>query len=252
MPATRADGRDEGDQLASTSTPSAAIRLSLLGRWSLTGVDAPPLAPSGQRLLTYLALRGRCHRQELAGTIWPDVAEKQAHGSLRTTLWRVRSSDSGLVVGADELELGRHVTVDVHELVAQVQVPPTRLTAVPRRLLDGDLVPGWSDDWLLIERERIRQLRLYALEALARAFAADGRYTLGLTAGLAAVRANPLRESAQRAVIDLYLRAGEHGRARHHLEAYRLLLRQNLGVTPSARTLGLLPSEPPAVTGPRR
>ncbi|GAA4699626.1 AfsR/SARP family transcriptional regulator [Phytohabitans rumicis] len=238
--------------MTSVAVPSAELRLRLLGRWALYGADGGLLCPSGKRLLTFLALRGACSRRVLTATIWPDASDDKALASLRTALWRIRRVHPALVVGGDALALGDGVQVDVPALLALVQALAARegarstLTAVPEQLLSGDLVPGWRDEWLLVERERIRQLRLHALETLARTFAADGRYTLGLAAGLAAVRAEPLRESAQRAVIDLYLRAGDRGRARRHLEAYQHLLYQRLGVAPSPRTLRLLRDDQPA------
>ena len=45
-----------------------------------------------------------------------------------------------------------------------------------RSQLDGDLLPDWYDDWLMIERERLRQLRVHALEQLAERAMREGRY----------------------------------------------------------------------------
>jgi DNA-binding SARP family transcriptional activator len=56
--------------------------------------------------------------------------------------------------------------------------------------------PDWYDDWLQMERERFRQLRLHALETLAERFVALGRHAQAIDAALAAVQVDPLRETA--------------------------------------------------------
>jgi hypothetical protein len=38
----------------------------------------------------------------------------------------------------------------------------------------GELLPDWQDDWLIVDRERLRQLRLHALERLAEGWTAQG------------------------------------------------------------------------------
>ena len=53
----------------------------------------------------------------------------------------------------------------------QIKLPTARsmgYTGTAAGLLTQDLLPGWDDDGLLIERERHRQLRLHALEEVAR------------------------------------------------------------------------------------
>ena len=66
--------------------------------------------------------------------------------------------------------------------------------------LSGELLPDWYDDWVLLEAENWRQLRLHALEVLAGLLTAAGRYGDAAAAALAAVRADPLRESAHAAL----------------------------------------------------
>jgi len=69
------------------------------------------------------------------------------------------------------------------------------MAAVP--VLSADLLPDWYDDWVLLEAEDWRQLRLHALEALAGRLIALGRWGEAANAAGAAVRAEPLRESAR-------------------------------------------------------
>jgi DNA-binding SARP family transcriptional activator len=110
------------------------------------------------------------------------------------------------------------------------------------QLLDGELLTGWYDDWVLVERERIRQLRLHALESLALTLAGQRRFALGLEAALAAVRAEPLRESAHRTVIQVHVLEGNVVEALRQAEHCRRLLRDELGLEPSSLLAAVLPT----------
>lgn len=69
----------------------------------------------------------------------------------------------------------------------------------------GEPLPEWHDDWVLIARERLRQLRLHGLEELCRGCSADGRHAEATEPSLAAVGREPLRESAHRVLIAAHL-----------------------------------------------
>jgi DNA-binding SARP family transcriptional activator len=109
-----------------------------------------------------------------------------------------------------------------------------------------DLLPGWYDDWVIFERERIRQRLLHALEALSRRLVAEGRCADAVEAAISAVSADPLRESANRVLIEAHLAEGNVVEARRVYERYRDTVRGELGVEPGeqltrlART-GFLP-----------
>jgi DNA-binding SARP family transcriptional activator len=124
-------------------------------------------------------------------------------------------------------------------------VVPPRGSAIPHYLLDGDLLPGWYDDWVLFERERLRQLRLHALETLALALAAEGRFAAAVEAGLAAIRTEPLRESAHRVVVRVHLAEGNLTEALRQYELCRRLFRAELGLEPSALLTDLVPTGRP-------
>jgi len=99
----------------------------------------------------------------------------------------------------------------------------------------GELLPGWYDDWVLIERERHRQLSLHALEMICELLTAAGRFGPAVTAGLAAVREEPLRESAHRGLIQAYLAEGNPSEALRDYRLYEKLLWRELRLKPSGR-----------------
>jgi DNA-binding SARP family transcriptional activator len=210
------------------------------------GTAAPDLPRGAQRLIAHLGLCGRPGRSLIAGQLWPDVPEVHAQGSLRSALWRVQKVTPGLVrVCGDSLSLAEGVQVDVRELtrwaarVSDVRESVDDLTATDVRLR-GDLLPGWYDDWVLLDRERLRQLRMHALETLADRLAAVHRYGEAVEAAYAAVRAEPLRESAHRAVIRVHLAEGNLVEAVRAYEAFRVMLADELGVAPTRQMTELV------------
>ncbi|MFG2126271.1 BTAD domain-containing putative transcriptional regulator [Streptomyces sp. NPDC048751] len=233
--------------LATSERPSAP-RLGLLGRFTLDyGTTAVDVGVAAQRLLAYLGLRRHGTRTVVAGTLWPDATEERAHGSLRTALWRLHRGREPLVRSeGDTLALAETVSVDTRALTdsaLHLLDPRSADPALARHLLfAGDLLPGWDDDWVLFERERLRQLRLHALDALAHHHLARGRPALALEAALESVRAEPLRESAHRAVVAVHLAEHNVLEAIRHYRAFRSLLEQELGLAPSAGFTAMLPA----------
>ncbi|MEG3626953.1 AfsR/SARP family transcriptional regulator [Streptomyces poriticola] len=231
---------------------SAPPVLRLLGQFRLE-LDTEPveLCRNGQRLLAFMALRGRVSRTVLAGTLWPEVTEGHARGSLRTTLWKLPRNQPPLIgCCGDVLLVTPDLRVDVHTLtrtalgVVEGCGPPPGVHPPLSLLTSEDLLPGWDEDWVLMERERLRQLRLHALDALAEALVGQDRPALAMEAAWASVHAEPLRESAHRALVAAHLAEGNIGEAVRHYEAFSRLLDEELGVEPSPRFARMLPVRP--------
>jgi DNA-binding SARP family transcriptional activator len=224
--------------------------LRLLGGFSLSLAGTPVSLPvNGQRLLAYLSIRGQVPRPVVAGTLWPDVSEHNAHGSLRTTMWRLHRGGTRLVEATGEnLSLNPHVTVDIRVFAKAAQRALRSPVLLDEVGSDGDLLeasdllPGWYDDWVIFERERLRQLRLHTLEALAQRLAEQRRFAAALDTALEAIRIEPLRESAHRVVIGIHQAEGNVVEAVRHYHFVRDLLRVELGVEPSGQLTAMLPA----------
>jgi DNA-binding SARP family transcriptional activator len=106
--------------------------------------------------------------------------------------------------------------------------------------LSADLLPDRYDDWAVIEAEEWRQLRLHALETLAERLTAGGRYACAAAAAIAAVRAEPLRESPRAALISVHLAEGNRSEAVREFTRYRDMLVEELGVEPTPRLRSLI------------
>jgi DNA-binding SARP family transcriptional activator len=140
------------------------------------------------------------------------------------------------------------VTVDIRHAQALARrlldpaVTPDRselgMTAVA--VLSANLLPDWYDDWVLIEAEGWRQLRLHALEALAARLGAAGRWGEAAAAAVEAVRAEPLRESARAALIRVHLAEGNQSEAVREFARYRAVLRAELGLDPTPQLRSLI------------
>ncbi|MEU9450694.1 BTAD domain-containing putative transcriptional regulator [Streptomyces sp. NPDC048277] len=208
------------------------------------GDDGVHLADSAQRLLAYLAIQGPAPRTVVAGTLWGDVSEERALGSLRTTVWRINQVVPGLVTGEHRrLALASFVSADVTEFAHRVAARSADSGTAGPALLNlriRELLPGWYEDWVVFERDRLRQLHLHALEAAATALCTGGEYAAALDTALAAVRGDPLRESARRAVILVHLAEGNVVEAHREYQRFRVLLAGELGLEPSDRLSGLV------------
>jgi DNA-binding SARP family transcriptional activator len=86
----------------------------------------------------------------------------------------------------------------------------------------------------------LRLLALNALERLSSRLVADGSFALAMEAALEAVHAEPLRESAHRALIAVHLAQGNIDEARRHFARLTELLHRELGVAPSHLAADLL------------
>lgn len=205
------------------------------------------LTTPAQRLLAYLALRDRpVLRDHAAEELWLDASQEHALGSLRSALWRLRQPRCPLLnVSGCRLELAPTLVVDVHEALSWA-----RGVLTPSRADDGcdvrglahlgDILPDWYDDWVTLERERFRLLRVQALEELCNRLTRSGRHLEALEAALAAVRAEPLRESAQRALMRLHLAQGNAAEAVDQYRRFSSRLDRELGLVPSDQMRRLL------------
>ncbi len=205
------------------------------------------LASCPQRLVALLALHGTALRRGyVAGLLWGDSTEARAHGSLRSALSKMRVAGLRVVeICGDCLILSPEVEVDVRRatslgraLVAGCFGEESVAMLEPR--FSGELLPGWHDEWVLVERERHRQLSLYALESLCEHLTATHRYGAAVLAGLAAVDREPLRESAHRAVMKVHLAEGNAGEAIRRYRQYEEIATRDLGLEPSAMMRSLL------------
>jgi DNA-binding SARP family transcriptional activator len=227
-------------------------RLALLGEFSLwIDGDRVSVPPHLQRLLALLSLSNTAlSRRHVSGVLWGNSTEKHARGSLRSTLWKLGETGLTLVENTGEsLRLDPAVEVDVHRTkrlsrdLMHGRFKEEALALLEPTLL-CDLLPGWYDGWVLVEREMYRQLNLHALELLCEQLTSQSRFGPAVMAGLATVSRDPLRESGYRALMSAYLAEGNAWEAMRTYDQYASIAAQELGVGPSAQMRSLLEELP--------
>jgi DNA-binding SARP family transcriptional activator len=227
---------------------AAPLRLSVLRGFEVrSGLDVIALPFNGQRLVAYLAVRERPQlRATVASSLWLETTDARASANLRTALWKIRQLRDGLVqTTGNYLSLDAEADVDLARLLAQARrliSPSAELdpSDADAEALSGDLLPDWDEEWIPFERERLRQLRVHALEALCRRLSQAGRHGEAIDAGQAAVAAEPLRESGQRTLIAAHLAEGNLCEARRQFGLYREVLWESLRLAPSEDLLAML------------
>jgi DNA-binding SARP family transcriptional activator len=220
------------------------LSLRLLGGFAVEGPDGSvPLPTSAQRVVAYLALQdGPVRRPRLAGVLWPDTSDLQARANLRSALWRTRRLAP--LIGADDsaLALSSGIDVDTRWLRDRAEdAVMARIRGTPGGVaFDMELLPDWYEDWVIAERERLRQILLRTLGGLVPRLLARGRTAEAIDVGLHAVRLEPLCETSHQALISAYLAAGDRASALRQFDEHTTLLRDELGLPPADATVALV------------
>jgi DNA-binding SARP family transcriptional activator len=229
-----------------TAGPSGPVVVRLLDGFELSRHgQSVPLPLASQRLVAFVALHGKpLLRLYVAGSLWLDMDERRSCANLRSALWRLRRLGPPVIeASVTHVGLSRTVVVDVHELVRSARSVLDGEVGAPPRLdggdLDGDLLPDWYDEWLEPERERLRQLRLHAIEAEAGRALGEGRPADALDLTLGALRGAPLRESLHALAIRGHLAQGNRHDALCHHRGYVQRMGE-LGLPPSREIARLL------------
>jgi predicted ATPase/DNA-binding SARP family transcriptional activator len=229
------------------------FRLSLLGRFNLEQDGRALRLPTRKEegLLAYLVLHpGLRTREALASLYWGDTTELQARGSLRAALAGLRAAlgPGALMTDRGTIQLSPcfALRVDVREFEAQatrfLRDSEADPAAFDPALYGGELLSGHYDDWVLGERERLRQLYLDALLHLVGRLRASASFDAAIVAAREALAVDPAEERAHQHLIYLYAAGGNRPAALRQLELCRRSLKEELGVEPSPETLAVVDS----------
>lgn len=230
------------------------LQAKLLGEFSLT-CDNQPLTGMttgrSQALLAYLILHPHAPqpRQRIAFQLWAESTDAQARTNLRKELSYLRrdlpNADQFLLVEAKTLQWSPTAafTLDVFEFEAAVKAAQTADSARARSLLEqaiqlyrGDLLPGCEDEWILPERERLQQMRVNALEQLIDRLKEQRDYRTAIAHAQQLLRIDPLSEAAYTSLMQLHGLNGDRSAALQSYHRCMSVLREELGVDPSAAT----------------
>jgi DNA-binding SARP family transcriptional activator len=209
-----------------------------------------------QELFVYLLLHGeRPHaRQALAELLWPESTPEQSTKYFRHALWQLQTllGCKVLEVDAETLHLieEANLWLDVWEFegaYSHVRGVPgeeldgrrTHILGEALKLYRGDLLEGWYQDWCLFERDRLQRMYLAMLEKRMAYCEAHDEFETGLDCANCALRYEAAHERIHRRIMRLYYKSGDRTAALRQYERCVTLLRQELDVEPSERTVAL-------------
>jgi non-specific serine/threonine protein kinase len=227
---------------------ASPLAIGLFGGWEvrLEGRPLPPLRSEKSRwLLALLALQGGrpVERVWLAGTLWPESGQEQAAFNLRRNLTDLRHA-FGLEARRLDAPSRRTLRLDLDsaevdvlifdEAVARGDAASLERAVALRR---GPLLEGCTEEWALLERLAREEAYLAALERLAAEARERGDLATAAQYLRKLVAADPLRESAQRALMELLAAGGEFAAATQVYRELRLLLHRELNAAPDPTTI---------------
>ncbi|MGA5761786.1 AfsR/SARP family transcriptional regulator [Nonomuraea bangladeshensis] len=223
-----------------------------------TNAEGLRLQPVAASLLAYLVLRRERPqpRDVVAAAFWGDLPAAEARRRLNTALWRLRRVIEPphvprgtylLVEPSGAMAFNRHsdaaVDVALFESAVTPALGPGRVSAADAERLAGavglyvgDLLEGAYDDWVVLERERLRELHLSALARLASWHRSAGDLDTALRFGQAILDREPLREDVHRMMIEMHAEAGRRAQALRQYKICREILARELGVDPLPET----------------
>src|SRR5438093_5962452 len=229
------------------------LKLRLFGGFEAALPSGAPISlptKKAQALLAYCALRpGQAHqREKLATLLWGDTEEYNARNSLRQTLFVLRTALRGnlsrtLRIAGDTVAT-EPLTIDVDvlafERLAAERTPQALEQAAA--LYRGDLLDGFIVDeesfeqWLIEERERLRELAIKVLARLLRYQDAPGMTEAAVQTARRLLVLDPLQEAVHRLLMRLHGQAGRREAAMRQYEVCVNLLRRELRLEPEPET----------------
>ena len=238
----------------------SSIELRLLGGLEIRDGGEPVggfVSAKSPALLAFLASTGASHpREYLTGLLWGESPEKQARMSLRVVLSNLRQ-----LIGAEQFDTSRtRVAISAEaDLISDV----AEFSAITSRmgrgeLLDdedlnrlfalysGEFLEGFTvrdapmfDEWVLGERERLRNLAVVAFEQRANRQATVGRHDDSIATLKRLLEIDPWHEAAFRQYLTQLTRAGRRASALIEFDTFSQMLERELGIGPEPDTIGL-------------
>jgi WD40 repeat protein/DNA-binding SARP family transcriptional activator len=227
------------------------LQIRLLGQFDVRLDGRRVLLPSrsAQSLLAYFAMTaGTAHRREkLAGNFWPESSDETARKNLRHELWRIRKAISSEKAEGNEYLLAEDLTLtfdsraDYWLDVAHFEKsgPDLQSLTAGLSLYQGELLPGFYEEWILLERERLRSVFDNKMEQLLAHLITGERWTAAQEQAERWLTLGSSLEPAYRALMMVYGARGDMAKVSHVYQQCITALDEQLGLEPSAETRAL-------------
>ncbi len=223
------------------------LEVHLLGKFEvkynkeLINISSRP----AQSLFAYLILNtGTSHRREkLAGLLWPDSLEETARDNLRHALWRIRkvlpSQPKMEYLLADDLSIAFNVSVDYWLDAAALEklsesASANEVMAVLSEY-QGELLPGFYDEWAILEREHIYSIFEHHMARLLSLLQDEKRWLDILDWAERWIKLGQKPEPAYRALMSAHAAKGDMSKVAATYERCTKSLKE-FGIEPSEET----------------
>jgi predicted ATPase/DNA-binding SARP family transcriptional activator len=221
------------------------LEIKLLGTFEVT-IDGNPVkfpTRTAESLLAYFALNPEvAHRRErLAGLLWPEVDESRARSNLRHTLFRLRKALDDEYFSADKVSIrfnpGQNYHLDIDQLeIAGDETISSEDLADRVSAYKGELLSGFYDEWITLERERFQALFEYRMQDLLDQLTMEGKWREVRKWGEFWIGNGTSPEPAYRALMMAYAGLGDLSGVANIYQRCVDDLRSELSVEPSAET----------------
>ncbi len=235
------------------------LSLFLLGPFQAT-LDGQPVSGfqsnKVRALLAVLAAEAeQTHsRKSLAALLWPDYPGaltylRNALSNLRQVIGDAQADPPFLLITRETLQINLHssLSVDLREFEAlvvkqadlQAQVDSLKAAL---DLFRGPFLDGLScnsptfEEWVLSWRERMAREQRETLSCLSLAYAQRGEHEQSIQSARRLLELEPWDEAAHRLVMQGLAKNSQRGAALAQYETCKRVLREALGVEPSAET----------------
>jgi SARP family transcriptional regulator, regulator of embCAB operon len=215
--------------------------------------------PQGRHMLTMLAAEHArpLSRDELAEELWRGNPPVAWEGSLKALISKLRSSlaAAGLpatklianAFGAYQFRLPALGWVDTDAAASGVHLAEAALAAgdpdmtagnalVTRLITARPFLQGVDGAWANATRQRLRELRIRAIECMAESHLQRGHGSEAIRSAELVLELDDMRESSWRTLMRAHAAVGNLGKALGTYERCRETLDRRLGAVPSAST----------------
>ncbi|HNS01227.1 MAG TPA: BTAD domain-containing putative transcriptional regulator [Anaerolineae bacterium] len=231
------------------------LELRFLGQFSLLQDGRPVKLSSrpSQSLLAYLCLHAGAsfRREKLAGLLWPEASETSARNNLRQALWRIRKALEEAGAGSQDCLLADDLAIafdarapywlDVEALTRPLPSSPTPADLTPLvAVYGGELLPGFYDEWTMLERERVQAVYERRMAQLLELLVAGRDWTQTATWAERWIALGSTPETAYRSLMIAHAALGDLAAMSAAYQRCVEALWRDLGVEPSEQTTALV------------
>jgi len=216
------------------------LEIRLLGQFNLQQDAEPVEIPSrpAKTLLAYLLLTlGKHHpRERLAGLLWPDSTENNARKNLRQALWNLRKSIGDEYLLVDNVSIAFSPTSGFWLDINVLEDPAEQNMEMVVPLYEGELLPGYYEDWVLLERDRLSAVYERKIQILLTQLLQEERWMEARSWAERWIAQGQIPEAAYRALMVSFAATGELSKVDEAYQRCVQALRDEIGVDPSSET----------------